>query len=287
MSDIRSFFEKTAQNKKSSGKITSGNSDSLPVEKNDAEMFGNIPQPNQNNPVSDTSIEHVIALIGTHNPVLDTSTGHVMALIGQRWISVIDNKSASTREAIESCKDRKKRQRLRNKLYLEELKATIKALLKERDDLARATGLTNSTTEPAAEAEAATEMELSEEATPPPRVLDTSTEHVMALIGQRWISVIDTIVTCTTPVEGESPGETSKRNRLRTKLYLEELKATITALLKERDQNNEDNSDDLVIVASDVAEEIFDTPVFKTLSTTDNSTRTIRCSPDGDRKQKH
>ena len=35
MADIRSFFVKTAQKKKSSSKITSGYSDSLPVEKND------------------------------------------------------------------------------------------------------------------------------------------------------------------------------------------------------------------------------------------------------------
>ena len=52
-----------------------------------------------------------------------------------------------------------------------------------------------------------------------------------------------------------------------------------------RDQNNEDNSDDLVIVASDVEEEIFDT-VAVSISTTDRPTRTIRCSPDGDRKRK-
>ena len=40
-------------------------------------------------------------------------------------------------------------------------------------------------------------------------------------------------------------------------------------------------------VASDVEEEIFDTAeISKTLSTTDEPTRTIRCSPEGDRKRK-
>ena len=90
------------------------------------------------------------------------------------------------------------------------------------------------------------------------RVVDTSTKHVLALTGHQWMGVLHTTTGGThtstgprpyarrpkkdqwTPAERardvrERNREHARTTRLRKKVYLAELKATVTALVEERD----------------------------------------------------